>query len=302
MNNIVFVTGFPRSGTTLLATILSRHNKLCTMGETHYFLATNLLPILPKTKRWWNNYIANNRRFQMIDYRLTDDEESDKKMTRDEYFSIYSSSYAKTKHAEWFVEKSPVHVDVIPSIRKAYPDAPIINIVRDVRDTTHSMLESPWAHNDPLKHMIEWRCFQRQAKRFEKKYQIGMYQVKYEDLLSKPEETIAAILKYISPELEFSEVLLTDSKALDAIPDYEKAWKSKAAEKPDVSRLNAWKKAPQPWHKYAAICNKELESYGYEPCVERDISLKEKCIAWVYSTSAYRNLRVFVKLRSIYDR
>ncbi|MEK9766105.1 MAG: sulfotransferase [Thalassolituus sp.] len=253
MAHIAFVTGYPRSGTTMLATMLARHANICTMGETHFFLSTNFRPLRKHTHTWWNHFINHNRRFQIIDFRLPDNESAE-----------LLNAYCQTKNADWFIEKSPTHVDVLPSIRKAYPDAPIIHIVRDVRDTTASMLNASWAHNSPLKHISEWKAALRRVKRYSAKPGMNILHVRYEDLLTNPEAELTRILKHIDPTLAYSDSLLSDTTSTDAIPEYEKAWKQKAGEKPDASRIFAWKTTPEAWHNLAALANSELGEWGYE--------------------------------------
>jgi hypothetical protein len=302
LSNIAFITGYARSGTTMLATMLSRHPKICTMGETHFFITTNLFPIAKKTQSWWNRFLDNDRRFGILEHRLVNPGDENVKLTRKEYFDLYSADYCKKKIAEWYVDKSPSHLDVIPSIYKEYPNAPIINLVRDVRDTTASMLKAPWAHNSPLKHMIEWRVSQQRIQKFSEVYGIPILNVRYEDLLAEPEIVLTRILKYIDGSLEYSEALLSDSTATDAIPHFEREWKEKAAEKPDASRLYAWKRKPESWCSYAFLCNNELSRLGYELQEPIKIGLIEKVKVFIYSTSIYRNFRVFIKVRSIYDK
>ncbi|MEQ3633716.1 sulfotransferase [Thalassolituus sp.] len=302
MKKIAFIIGYPRSGTTMLATMLSRHSAICTMGETHFFLTTNLFPLFRHTYNWWNNYINHNRRFKMIDFRLSDNTDLKKKLSASEYFTCYAESYREHKGAAWFVEKSPTHIDVLPSIRSAYPNAPIINIVRDVRDTTASMLNASWANNSPIKHVAEWKAVQRRTKRFKDFNGMNILNVRYEDLLANPELELTRILKHIDPALIYSDSLLNDTAVRDAIPECEKAWKEKAGHKPDLTRQFAWKKKSEPWHRYAALCNDELAIWGYELQPKCRLSFIDKLLAFIYVTPLYRNLRVLIKSRTLYDR
>ncbi len=302
MTKIAFITGYARSGTTMLATMLSRHPKICTMGETHFFITTNLFPMRRKPQSWWNQFLDNDRRFGILEHRLVDNGDDNIKLSRKEYFDLYSESYCQKKAAEWYIDKSPSHLDVIPSIHEQYPDAPIINLVRDVRDTTASMLKAPWAHNSPLKHIIEWKASQKRVQKFSDTYGIPILNVRYEDLLADPEVVLTRILKYIDESLEYSDALLDDSTATDAIPEFEREWKEKAAEKPDASRLYAWKRKPEAWCSFAFLCNSELARLGYELQSPVSLGFIDRMKVLFFSTRIYRNLRVFIKVRSIYDK
>ena len=148
---------------------------------------------------------------------------------------------------------------------------------------------------------MEWTAIQRRTLSFCSRPGMNILNVRYEDLLTDPERELTNILAHIDKRLEYSDALLQASSDTDAIPDAEKEWKEKASQKPDASRIYAWKSKPEAWHKYAALCNSELEAWGYEPQPTTEIGFIDRIKAKVLVSDLYRNFRAYVKIRSLYD-
>jgi hypothetical protein len=114
--NVTFLIGSPRSGTTILENILNCHASIAELYEPYYL---------------WERY------FHMDDSDVWDpDDLTSKVMTalRRE-FSIFADKSGKPV----VLDKSPLHVYNIPIIRKIFPGARWIHLVRDGRDVTLSI-------------------------------------------------------------------------------------------------------------------------------------------------------------------
>ncbi len=114
--SVVFIVGSPRSGTSILEIILNTHPFIAAWYEPYYL---------------WETY------FSCLEddiWREAHLEEKNKRRIRDE-FEIFSSKSGKPI----VLDKLPTHSFNIPIIRKIFPDAKWIHILRDGRDVTLSI-------------------------------------------------------------------------------------------------------------------------------------------------------------------
>lgn len=115
-NAFVFIVGSPRSGTTILGEILDRHNRISQWYEPYFV---------------WDHYFRNH----------ANDERSDQEATPRVINQIRRdfSRYLKNSGSAIVVDKSPRNSLKIPFIRKIFPEARFIHILRDGRDVTLSI-------------------------------------------------------------------------------------------------------------------------------------------------------------------
>lgn len=119
----VFVVGHPRSGTTWLARLLGAHPRLASGRETHLF-NLYLKPLLTQRQDWLADWVDA----PTLDALLTD-----------LVSGIFQSGLDRQgKHR--VVEKTPTHRYWLKEIHALFPDARFIELVRDGRDVTVSML------------------------------------------------------------------------------------------------------------------------------------------------------------------
>lgn len=115
-NAFVFIVGSPRSGTTLLGEILDKHKHI---------------------SQWYEPYFVWDRHFR----RSTHDERIAQEATLKirKQISIDFLRYRQKTKCRIVVDKSPRNSLKIPFIRKIFPKARFIHIVRDGRDVTLSI-------------------------------------------------------------------------------------------------------------------------------------------------------------------
>lgn len=131
----VFIVGVPRSGTTMLWSILLRHPEFKgEKGIPSWNAETSIFHKFPKVLedfftpgKWpfWNEYFVGDR--EKFDSWLID-------CIRD--FIIKATEARKAKRP---LEKTPNHLENIDLIEKAFPQAKIIHIVRHPLDVFASM-------------------------------------------------------------------------------------------------------------------------------------------------------------------
>lgn len=119
----VFVVGLPRTGTTLVESMLARHPQVRSRGEM------NWLPFL---------------NFELTAKRRTNDPAALRQAA-----SIYLTHLRQDDApARWYIDKNPHNLRYLGLIARLFPHARIVHCARDRRDTAVSIWSQLFAHQD----------------------------------------------------------------------------------------------------------------------------------------------------------
>lgn len=271
----LFIVGFERSGTTLLAALLDRHSCIAVAPETHFF--DQILPNLQSKRKI-------SPRTKLVDRLLSFFRMKDMAIDRSKllarfkgYTADYSSlfratleEYAENQCKSICGEKSPSHTHFVALILRWYPRAKVINIVRDGRDAVLSVMKAPWWTNKNLRrHCREWRWCVKLGLRYEKRFPDNFMTINYEDVLRRPKQSLMRIDRFLN--VTFEDRQLDLSIPTSVVPKWELQWKGKAQSKLDPSRIGAWRKTATPDERWVmnSMMGKYLTEYHYP-----DVSLQ----------------------------
>ena len=185
----IFLIGFPRSGTTLLDTIL-RTSETVEVIEEKPILRNFLIQIEKKTK--------NNLNL------LEDlDNEYIKKM-RGMYFQE-RKKYLKNKHSQIVIDKLPLNIIHIGEILRFFPNAKFILALRHPYDSVLSCFMQQFSLNPAMKNFLSiessaylYDSVMRLWAIYSKVFSINFHIIKYEDVVSDFEKTTKNIYKYLN--------------------------------------------------------------------------------------------------------
>ena len=186
-----FLIGFPRSGTTLLDSILRSHSKINVVEEQ---------PMLSKVEE-------KIRDFQKISLIEGIDDQTVK---------ILSSVYFKElkKHcsidkAKIMIDKFPLNIFRIPIINKLFPNAKIIFALRHPLDCIMSCWIQNFNINPAMANMTDFNrivdlyCTAMQFfKVCNKRYNLNVQKVRYEDLITDFDTEVLNILNFLNLKWE----------------------------------------------------------------------------------------------------
>ena len=293
----IFIVGFPRSGTTLLATMLSRHSRIAAPPETRFMeevadRTTDPAVMLARA--------TGNRRCR--DLGLDEDAIAAGFMagppTYGRLFRVLLETYAANAGKQFVAEKSPIHLLHVPTLAQWYPHARFLLLVRDGRDCVLSLLKAPWAHDGVVRHSAEWRRRMGQARRLLDMPRPDIHVARYEDLVLAPENEIRRVMSFL--DLAFEAGQLSSTTASSAVPDWEAGWKSKAHDLPDPSRGGAWKREADPATLRAmeSVMHDELAAWGYALTSRRTDPGKALAGALFASATFKRIHNAFRRLRA----
>ena len=240
----VFVVGGRRSGTTLLATLLDRHSQIAVPPETHFFGHFRRRiedPSVLQHGELVAEFLANQRALDMkLDpVRLLDRFRrypADLAHLFRASLEEYASAFGKPRPGE----KTPGHLEFVPTILQWFPDAKVVCIIRDGRAAVLSAARLGWRGGDIVGLSMIWRQSVRWMFAWERQYPRSFLRVRYEDLLQDSTGTLDIVDRFVGIRFEAGQ--LDVSVPTHAVPDWEAKWKAKSAAELDAGRLNAWRR------------------------------------------------------------
>jgi hypothetical protein len=271
----IFIVGAPRSGTTLLASMLASHSRIGCGPETQFFnkisplqfqealhdpvwpqKAIELITSLTLTQQKVYELFALSRE-EIADF-LSKQEPSIRALLE----SLTATYAFKLGKPRW-AEKTPNHLLHLDLIRQEFPRSPIIRIVRDPRDSAISMQKLPWASQSVLANGYFWdEWFQKSKLFFES--DDNHLTVRYEDLISQPYLELQNICSFINEEFESG--MLSPEKASQSVMSPNETWKLQNAKPLNSTRTLIWKKElVSPLQDAVTFsCIDGIEKFGYE--------------------------------------
>jgi hypothetical protein len=190
----VFILGMPRSGTTVVRSILNQHPSIAIAPETHFLTA--YVDRNNKPEVCLQKYIATDR-FKYLDI---DDEKlisrlkQEVNLTHHAIFDAILKEYAHFMGKSIFGEKTPGNYEHVDTLLHWYPNARIIWMIRDPRAVAASYQNVGWHSKDVIGPAIRWRKSMKLLDRWEKSKNVVI--VKYEDLVKEPQKTIDSVLEF----------------------------------------------------------------------------------------------------------
>lgn len=263
----IFIVGTGRSGTTLLRLLLNAHPNIYLTHEASFYL---MLPvILGKNAawRWFNRYVKTF----MFDWIHVDEEAIRQSAPTplswknvDLIFRAIMKCKAEQYGKRRYGDKTPFNSGELKKIYRDFPDARVIHIVRDPRQTVASLMRMPWAPSSI--YLNSYYCH-LQVKRT-LPYADRIYEVTLEDLVADPEKTMRGILAYVDEP--WDDAVLSHHKAdisENDVPQF--PWFSKAQtpirKKPKDMSKNFMLFSPE-WTAVIEQMNQlTMERFGYTP-------------------------------------
>ena len=215
----MFVLGCGRSGTKLLY-----HTLLSAGGFAIYHAESNAFNLLGL--RFGDLSKRENRR-ALLDHWLRSKLFYRTGLTREEiepkilencrnagdFLRIVMETIAHKQGVERWAESTPLHLLYLPLIKKLFPDALIVHIIRDGRDVTVSLDRIGWIK--PLRWdrkrklpvaAVFWRWIVGKGRKYGRTMGTNYLEVHYEDLVQNPRETLAQISAFIQQDLDYDRI------------------------------------------------------------------------------------------------
>ncbi len=223
----LFIVGFGRSGTKLLRAILNANTQITIPN-----VESNVLPmwimqenrygdlsVKQNFKRFYANavnepfFIHMKQRRNVIS--LNDWYSGCSKHHVEDVFEVMIKYYSGYTQGQIWGDKSPANTRYISRIKKKFPQSKFIHIVRDVRDCCASAKKA-WKSN-VYRTAQRWANTVQEARNASFDMRNDYFEIKYEDLIQDPENSIKAICRFLS--VAYDKNMLTLNKSTEKFGD-----------------------------------------------------------------------------------
>lgn len=137
-----------------------------------------------------------------------------------------------------WAEKTPGHLTHVATIRRLFPDAPIIRIVRDPRDVALSLVKMPWGPDTLAEAVDLWLKHDGASAAFFETDRASLT-VGFEDLVARPVDTMKSICNSIDEP--FQPTMLDTAKSAGHVNKGGEPWKERVRGPLDASRIGTWR-------------------------------------------------------------
>ena len=278
----VFVVGIARSGTTLLASMLTTHSRLDCGPESRFFARYRHLSA-PEQRRTldaelWpgpaTEFIASlrNQGHPIVDLFGLTIEDIGAWLAKQEPSLAAMLGSLTVLHADragkarW-VEKTPRHLLMTDTIRALWPNAAIVRIVRDPRDVALSLAGMPFAKDSVVGNLVRVDQDERASGALIESDRLAMT-LRYEDLVSEPERELRRVCEFIGEAYE--PAMLDARGSAGQVAAEHEWWKGSVSGPLQTSRIGRWRRdmAPAVQHFASLHLAEYLRHHGYDGATE----------------------------------
>jgi hypothetical protein len=232
-----FIVGCPRSGTTMVQQALNRHSQIVIPPETKFFFSFlgHCQPCQARHVDRINKDLKISLPTPARPVRSVADGRA--------FYEGMARQYIERlgrKDVAYFGEKTPEHTGHLSRIRRLFPDAKVVVLCRDGRDVASSLTRMPWMSPDLYVNFAVWLYYYRLIRAAQKEGGPHLYVARYEDIVANPARELAAILSFL--DLPYEPDVAEGHGNREGIPEREYAWKERALEKINTSRVGIFRR------------------------------------------------------------
>ena len=268
-----FLVGSSRSGTTLLQALIDSHPDIAIPPESHFYLRFG--PIV----HTYGDLAAPRNRRRLIGAMLGDAfveewrlgvtvAEVERRLEAHSFAGIVATLfrlYADGQGARRWGDKTPEHIRHLREIRRDFPGARLIHLVRDGRDVAEAMRRMIFYPVTAYGVARIWRDEIRHWQAFcATEGEAGTLVVRYEDLVTDPHATVASIFRFLGEPVVDTVAIYAES-SLSRNLDAQGPWHSSLRKGINASKVGIYRRefTPREIEVLEYIQGDDLRAYGY---------------------------------------
>lgn len=211
----IFIVGCPRSGTTILQSLLAAHPEITSFPETGFFLHLWGEDLRRTLQERLTIFFQDINRTEFLETMQPQQSVTD----RVKWFTSILDELAAENGNNIWAEKTPQHLFFIDDILRHLPDAKFIHITRTPLDTIASLYlatrmppqqSHSWGEPWTLERCVTmWKQSDRATRAYADNPQHLV--ISYEALTKNPEQVLFECCQFI--DIECSDLMLTDYKS-----------------------------------------------------------------------------------------
>ena len=278
----VFIGGADRSGTTFFGSLLGAHSRCIVTPESQF----NTELCRKYETQPWNpaearGVLKRHERFRIWELEIPEDfgEVSrswpEMMLTLVDLYGRRELDKVVPEERIW-IDHTPSNLDRMELLRRHYPGAKFLHIVRDGRALAASHRRVWWGQDDPLKMAAFWHRKLACAFANECRFPGEAMTVRYEDLVERTEETLARVTEFLGIGFE-TQMLAGDGLK---VPEYTRHQHALVGRPADPTRIASWRRqlSSREIEIFEAEAGEMLEILGYERLYEnpRPVTKAEK--------------------------
>ena len=215
----IFIVGCPRSGTSFLYHLL-----LSAGGFAEFHTQMNAFDVLEpiygnlsslKNKNKMMQDWLQSKAFQVsgLDQQSIAAKVMSECGNASDFLRIVMEEISIKQGVDRWIDSTPTNAPHMLRIARDFPDAYFVHIIRDGRDVALSLDKREWSCPLPwdkdkgvLAAGLYWKWIVRKARKQGAKIGSRYMEIRYEDLVEKPEETLAQLGEFIQHVLSYSRI------------------------------------------------------------------------------------------------
>jgi hypothetical protein len=185
-----------------------------------------------------------------------------------DFLRIVMEEMCRQKGVSRWAEKTPDHLLSIADIKRLIPDCLIVHIIRDGRDAALSLANfgriQPYFFpfgSKLLSFGLYWKWLVRKGRAAGQKICQDYYELRYEDLMENPHETLAHLGRFIGHHLDYERIART---GIGSLSRPNTSFENSATVN-GFNPVSRWKKQfpPEELSRFEALVGDCLEETGY---------------------------------------
>ena len=219
MRQPVFIVGCPRSGTSFLYHLL-----LSAGGFARFHTQMNVFDVLepifgdfsvPANRKKMLQEWLHSKAFAVsgLQAAAVETEVMADCRSGSDFMRIVMDGVARVQGVDRWVDSTPTNVPHMPRIARDFPDAQFIHIIRDARDVALSLDKRQWSRPLPwdkdrslLAAGLYWEWIVRMGRENGRRLGSRYIEVRYEDLVERPEAPLKAIGSFLQHDLDYGRI------------------------------------------------------------------------------------------------
>ena len=211
-------------------------------------------------------------------------------------FVAYAEREGKTRWGD----KTPAYIEHIDRLAEIWPDARFVHLIRDGRDVALSVMKVPFGPNNAWAAAHSWADAIRRGHKAAERHPGRVLEIRYEDLVSEPAETVAAVCAFL--ELEYApDMLAIEQTDRSKVVESQAGWFTNVWAGITTAAVGKWRTelAPRQVEVFESVAGNELRALGYET----SSGASSQALVPVYAAhdAAMRGVN-FVRLRLVQER
>jgi hypothetical protein len=268
----IFVVGCPRSGTTMLQLMLHAHPRIAVPPENRH-----VLPAWerradfgdmhsPENRRRLGEFITSTRsfRYMKLDKRAVLDAVVAAPPTLGSVLEAVMREFAAAHGKARWCDKRPAYLHYTDVIRRLFPDAQFIHLIRDGRSCTASLKRVPWWRGGTRGATVQWASVIDHGLLLRRRMPLdSWYELQYEKLVADPKTELQRLCVYLGEE--FEPAMLAPQEVKKEIIPKRQVWHANTAGRPSEQRVDQWQNELErsELQLFEWVARSQLRAYGY---------------------------------------